>query len=153
MSGPNLSNKEINKNHFNINWKRIGKCNCHGACCRFIINNTYYKSDLTLEYHQQFGELICDKWWKDIYYVVIKINCSQLDLHGNCKLFNTNKFPEACRQFPITPFDCVYRYLIQVGQPCGIKFINKKTNKLWDMRRRSYKDHNGKIISYCREKK
>lgn len=138
---PALSNEDINNLYIlSQPYERHGSCDdCNGRCCNFIgmgVNNNQE------DYFRLHGELLVDKWWKDKKYLIVSANCSHCALSGKCKVFATKEMPEACRLFPIDPFDFVYRYLMQIGEPCGFYFVNKNTGKKWDMRRKDsrYKD-------------
>jgi len=96
--------KHKNKLHY---VKRVGKCEpkkCKSACCKFI--NLQYPST----YLEQFGTKSCKG-------TRINVKCSQLS-NNKCALWNSKKFPGACKQFP-HPTDNVY---IEVMDVCTFKF-------------------------------
>lgn len=132
---PVISNREFNARYLKGKpYRRRGRCNnCMGACCRFVSIGPLQHG---VDYWARHGKLVHDRWLKDWSYVIIAADCSSCTLGGRCTEFASPGMPEACRQFPSTPYDPVWRYLVQIGQPCGFEFVARKTGKKWDMRRK-----------------
>jgi len=141
--GSNLTNKQINT-EYNQNrpFKRVGSCkDCNGRCCNYVIFGSNYSGGNragNADYFEFHGIKIVDKWDGNVY-TVISARCSQFTNGCKCKLFDQKEMPECCQQFPVNPFDTVWRYLKQIGTPCGFNFVDRKTGKPWNMRRREKK--------------
>ena len=124
MSGKNLTNDEVNKMFLKrTSYKRVGECSdCHGRCCNFAGIEGHHTD---YEYWKYRGEVVEDQWQPDRKYIVLSSKCQACSLAGFCNVWEN--MPEACRQFPITPNDLIWRYLKQKGVPCGFRFIDKET--------------------------
>lgn len=136
MSGKNMTNVQVNKMIKRKDYKRVGRCtDCRSVCCNFISLGPWWTNNRTLvEYWQQHGELVVDRWWR-IPYVIVRNDCHSCTEEGKCELWKSQQMPEACRQFPVSPWDTVWRYLKQINVRCGYDFVDRKTGKRWDMRR------------------
>lgn len=140
----NYTNRELNaylKKHKKL-FRRKGKCqDCRGRCCGFMVQSfqpRHKDEELrNIEYYKAHGATIVKDKWKNKSYVVIRANCKNLDDHGFCKVFDSKKFPPQCAPFPAGPGDSVYRYLEQIGTPCGFRFVNAKTGKPWNFRNKN----------------
>lgn len=116
-------------------WNRVGSCECDGRCCRFFSLETNQHSDQA--YCAGFGQLVEDQWKPNDGLLILKNSaCGRQGEGGKCSVFQTAEFPEVCRQFPSTPHDGVYRYLEQIGTPCGFRFVDAVTGEPWDLARR-----------------
>jgi len=102
-------------------FERIGKCEpekCKSACCKFYMNNGGTPLD---DYINGFFE---KTKYNDF---MLKKNCKYLDVKNNkCIVWNTDKFPEVCKQFPNVT-DSVYKHVFEV---CSFKFILKPYDKI-----------------------
>lgn len=138
-----LTNKEINISlkKQGANFRRIGSCtDCNGKCCNFITIGWVHEMSVSTKLYQvaHGAEIIRDKWISKQYLVLpsrCNNNCAK---SGKCVVFEGKEFPACCMQFPISPEDSTYRYLVQKGNSCGFKFIDAKTKKSWDMKRTDY---------------
>jgi len=133
LSGHNLSNGEVNAEYLqHRKFKRVGSCkDCNGRCCNVVVLGL---QEHTRDYFGMHGIQMRDRWIPHLEYVVIPAHCQQC-VGGLCQVFNSKVMPEACRQFPISPWDMLWRYLKQIGTPCGMDFVDRETGKPWDMRR------------------
>ena len=133
----NKTNKQINEEYIQHQpFKRVGSCkNCHGVCCRYLVfGKRIDTEDKAYPYFEAHGEAVKDKWIPRIEYTVIQAGCKYTE-NGDCQLFNTKHMPLPCQFFPSTPFDYVWRFLKQMGTPCGFDFVDRETGKPWNMRR------------------
>lgn len=133
---PVISNREFNAAYLKGQpFRRRGSCrDCAGACCRFVAVGPLPESQIP--YFARHGTLVQDRWLLDYEYVVIAADCSSCTMGGQCVEFGRSSMPEECKVFPCTPFDPVWRYLVQIGQPCGFEFVDRETGKKWGMRRK-----------------
>lgn len=132
MSGKNLTNREINTFPGRQGTKRRGRCDdCDGKCCRFFVQGPFWyeNNHLEVEYHKGFGELFVDPWWQ-VPYIVHNHSCSHCSVASLCDLFDSEEFPEACRQFPTNTTDPVYRHLKAIGHPCGMYFVDRNERRI-----------------------
>ena len=153
----NITNRELNKNLVKKRpYKRIGNCkDCNGKCCGFIAFPSF-EGKVSKEINAKSADdywifhgakKIIDKWLK-IKYLVLEAPCKKMN-NGKCMAFNKRTMPPQCAQFPVSPFDCVWRYLKQIGNSCGYDFVDKKTGKPWGMKRKEFPKkpgRRGKII-------
>lgn len=133
MSNTNISTATINREFLQERqYRRVGSCRgCLGICCNFL---TFPMDWPASDYFGMHGIIMKDRWIPSLQYVVIGATCRQC-VAGKCCIFDKKNMPEACRQFPCAPWDCVWRYLKQIGTSCRIDFVDVLTGKPWDMRR------------------
>ena len=96
--------------------RRDGNCEpdvCGSACCKF--KSDYGLTENQIKYHLGFGEKT--KFEGCVNYNII---CKHLSNKLNkCKLWDSDEFPEACRQFP-HPIDSTYW---NIHNKCKFKFV------------------------------
>lgn len=148
----NIPNKELNKEFIKRQpYRRIGSCrSCNGKCCGFVIIPTFegkVSKDINPKSADDYwifhgAKKIIDKWLKGKY-LMLEAPCKKMK-NGRCMAFNKRTMPPQCAQFPVSPFDSVWRYLKQIGNPCGYEFIDKKTKKPWGMKRKEFPKKKGR---------
>lgn len=143
----NWSNEKLNEMlKGDYPYYRTGECDCDGRCCNFIILDSFHnkqeysevsdeRKDAADEYWLAHGgEIVQDKWIPEMQHFFLPIPCNHNTACGKCAVFEGEKFPPQCGQFPVSPFDGVYRLLMQRGNPCGFKFRRRDNDKPWNMR-------------------
>ena len=106
--------KEIEKTY-----NRTGKCNKCGLCCQFVMFNCPQDPE-ERKYFSNFGfEFVTIDGTKSM---ILKKRCKNLTKDNKCKIFNSDKLPIPCRQFPFKT-DGVYK---MVSKKCSFKFPKEK---------------------------
>jgi len=104
--------------------RRTGTCQpekCGGVCCKFYSITKDRTDNLLYDYIEGFFEI--DKFDN----FILKKPCRQLTNDNKCKLWDTDRFPAVCQQFPHVT-DPVYHLISDV---CTFKFelIFKEKNQ------------------------
>lgn len=102
-------------------FKRYGKCNSCGACCR-VICGAHFDNSKYAEFVMKDIKKVRGRGRNRHY---INSNCSNLTLNGKCEKFGKVNFPSVCAKFPMWEGDGVY---LIVKDFCGFKF--KKVNNV-----------------------